>query len=97
MTGVSPSGAQFQGEGVACNISARGLFGRCKEPPEVGTRLQVYISIPFGAGKRIKYSAQVVRVETGIDAAIALTFDKARPVFNEEPEQERSTLTAISG
>lgn len=85
MTGVSPVGTEFQGEGVVYNISARGFFGSCNAPPEEGSRLEVYISIPFGAGKRIKYSAQVVRVETSPNAAIALRFDKARPVFNAEP------------
>ena len=46
-------------------------------------RLEVYISLPFGTGKRIKYSAQVMRVESGPNATVALMFDTARPVFNE--------------
>lgn len=83
MTGTSAEGAIFEGEGVLCDISARGSFGRCKDPPQEGMRLQVYISIPFGAGKKIRYSAKVVRVESGLDG-VALMFDTARPGFNGE-------------
>lgn len=48
-------------------------------------RLEIYITIPFGTGKRIRYSAQVVRVECGLNTAVALMFDTARPVFSQEP------------
>ena len=66
------------------NLSARGSFGLCKDPPPEGMRLEIYITIPFGTGKRIRYSAQVVRVERGPNTAVALMFDTARPVFSEE-------------
>ena len=91
MTGVSATGEAFESEGTLCNISARGSLGLCKDPPREGMRLEVYISIPFGTGRRIKYPAQVVRVEGGPDnAAVALMFDTARPIFNGEPSQARA-------
>ena len=84
ITGVSAAGEAFESEGTLCNLSARGSFGLCKEPPPEGMRLEIAITLPFGTGKRIRYSAQVVRVERGSATAVALMFDTARPIFGEK-------------
>jgi hypothetical protein len=56
-------------------------------------RLEIYIILPFGNGKQIRYSAQVVRVESGPNAAVAFLFDTARPVFGEEPAHAPAMLS----
>jgi hypothetical protein len=93
ITGVSAEGKPFESEGTLCNLSARGSLGRCKDPLPVGMRLEVYITIPFGTGKRLKYSALVVRVESGPNPSVALMFDTARPVFNEEISHAAAMLS----
>src|SRR5687768_9112634 len=65
ITGVTAAGKAFESEGTLFDISARGSLGRCKDPPQEGMRLEIYITIPFGTGKWIKYSARVVRVVGG--------------------------------
>ena len=84
MKGVSAAGEAFESEGTLYNLSARGSLGHCKDLPSEGMRLEIQISIPFGTGKRIKYSAQVVRVENGARSVVALMFDTARPIFDED-------------
>jgi len=59
-------------------------------------RLEIYITLPIGTVKRIKYSAQVVRVESGPNAAVALMFDTARPVFSEEPPHKAKFMPEVS-
>lgn len=94
MKGVSAAGNPFESGGTLCNISARGSLGLCNDPPQEGMRVEVYISIPLGGGKQIMYSAEVVRVESDPNPAVALLFDTARPVFDEESSHAEATLPA---
>ena len=51
-------------------------------PIEEGTKLSVFILLPFKRKKWMKYSAQVIRVEEGgPDFGAAVKFEGAQPEF----------------
>ena len=80
--GTDGGGDSFKQAGVLQNISSCGAMLFLANPVVEGTKLDVFIKIPFKGKKWMKYSAHVVRIEgSGPDFATAVRFEGARPDF----------------
>lgn len=80
--GTDHRGESFSGSGMLDNLSSTGAFIYLARPLRVGTRLDIWIKIPFKKENWMKYSAEVVRVERAAPTfGIAMAFDNVRPVF----------------
>lgn len=82
LRGCNPADKTFATVGVLHDISVRGAFGYCADPPQLAMKLEILIRIPLKGEQWMKYSAEVARVETGIHGtSVALIFDSAQPLF----------------
>lgn len=65
-------------------MSVNGAFMKLLAPLEVGLELEVWIGLPLTPRKWMKYSAEVLRTETGESGqGIAIKFFSSRPIFTE--------------
>jgi hypothetical protein len=64
------------------NLSSTGALLSLPKALTTGTQLDVYIKLPLTDKKWMRYTARVVRIETGPTAVTAaVSFDSARPDF----------------
>lgn len=81
--GTDDAGLSFDEAGVLENLSSTGVFFYLTRPLRIGTKLEVSIKIPFRRENWMKYSAEVVRIESGTRRiGIAMKFDAIRPDFS---------------
>ena len=71
----------ISGEGRCLNISSGGALFDLAEPVPEGTRLHVYIKLPFKKDNWMRYTAEVLRVEAGPPCRAAVKFEGPRPSF----------------
>lgn len=71
----------INGEGHLLNISSGGALFDLAEPVQQGMRLNVYIKLPFKKDNWMKYTAKVLRIETGEPHRAAVKFEGPRPSF----------------
>lgn len=82
--GTDSGGISFIERGTAQNISSGGALLRLQKPLSAGARLDIYIQLPMKSKKWMKYTAHVVRIESGNpDFSAAVKFDTAKPLFAE--------------
>ena len=75
-------GGSFKQAGVLQNISSGGAMLCLANPIAEGSKLDVFIMLPFKGKKWMKYSAHVVRIEeSGPEFGAAVKFEGARPDF----------------
>jgi hypothetical protein len=80
--GTNGGGDNFKQAGVLQNISSGGAMLCLANPVAEGTKLDVFIMLPFKGKKWMRYSAHVVRIEEGgSEFAAAVMFEGARPDF----------------
>lgn len=80
--GTNGGGHGFEQAGVLQNISSGGAMFYLANPVPVGTKLDVYIRLPFKGRKWMKYSAHIIRTEEGgANFLAAVKFEGARPEF----------------
>lgn len=81
--GTDDAGLSFDEAGVLENLSSTGVFFYLPMPLRIGARLEVSIKVPFRRENWMKYSAEVVRIESGAKRiGIAMRFDTVRPSFS---------------
>jgi hypothetical protein len=80
--GEDLSGLNFDEAGVLENLSSSGAFVYLTSAPKLGAKLDVWIKVPFKKDNWMKYSAEVLRVESISDrTGVAMKFDSSRPNF----------------
>ena len=80
--GTDRSGESFDELATLKNLSSGGAFLYISHPVSVGERLEVQIKVPFKGNNWMRYTAEVVRLESGsARAGIGLRFDTPVPVF----------------
>jgi hypothetical protein len=80
--GTDPSGRSFKETGSLENLSSTGAFLFLARKFEVGERVDIMIKIPFKRENWMKYSAEIVRVETEAPRiGVGMRFDTSRPAF----------------
>ncbi len=80
--GQDITGASLDEVGRLENLSSGGAFLYLTKCVKVGTQLDVWIKVPFKRENWMKYSAEVVRVESlPQNFGVAMKFDSARPAF----------------
>ena len=73
---------EISGEGRLSNISSGGALVVLPHPLRKGMELEVYIKLPFKQSNWMKYSAEVVRVESRNPGCVAaVKFAGAKPQF----------------
>jgi hypothetical protein len=90
--GTERTGRGFVEIGILGNLSPVAAFLYLPKAVPVGARLELRVKVPFKKNNVMTYTAQVVRVRNrGVDNGIAVRFDgiavkfdTARPVFNED-------------
>ena len=81
--GTDDAGLTFDEAGVLENLSSTGVFFYLTRPLRIGTKLEVSIKVPFRRENWMKYSAEVVRIESGARRiGVAMKFDSVRPDFS---------------
>ena len=81
--GTDDAGLGFDEAGVLENLSSTGVFFYLSRPLRIGTKLEVSIKVPFRRENWMRYSAEVVRIESGSRRiGIAMKFDTVRPSFS---------------
>lgn len=80
--GMNGDERSFKQVGVLQNISSSGASFYLTDPVPAGTKIDVYIRLPFKGKKWMKYSAHIIRIENGSpDYVAAVKFEGARPEF----------------
>ena len=80
--GTDPSGSIFSETGSLENLSSTGAFIFLTRRFEVGERVDIRIKIPFKRDNWMRYSAEIVRVETDAPrVGVGMRFDTSRPAF----------------
>jgi hypothetical protein len=80
--GNDSSGTSFGEEGYIENLSSTGAFLYLSRAVAVGSKLDLAIRLPFEKENWMKYSAEVVRIESVTQkTGIAIKFDTIRPTF----------------
>ena len=80
--GIDDGGESFVETGALQNISSGGALLLVERPLETGARFDVFINLPFSGKKWMKYSASVVRVQSGASMlGAAVKFDGPKPEF----------------
>lgn len=73
---------RFEEIGVLENLSSSGALFFLTTKLEVGTRLELFIKLPFKDEKYMYYCGEVVRAEMiSSKLAAAVKFDEAQPTF----------------
>ena len=81
--GTDDAGLIFDEAGVLENLSSTGAFFYLMRPLRIGAKLEVSIKVPFRRENWMKYSAEVVRIESGtMRIGVAMKFDTVRPSFS---------------
>lgn len=81
--GTDDFGLSFDEAGVLENLSSTGAFFYLTKPLRIGAKLEVSIKVPFRRENWMKYSAEVVRIESSTKRiGIAMRFDTVRPSFS---------------
>ena len=81
--GTDDAGQSFDEVGVLENLSSTGAFFYLTRPLRIGAKLEVSIKVPFRRENWMKYSAEVVRIESGARRiGVAMKFDAVRPNFS---------------
>jgi pilus assembly protein TadC len=81
--GTDDAGLSFDEAGVLENLSSTGAFFYLTKPLRIGAKLEVSIKVPFRRENWMKYSAEVVRIESGTRRiGIAMKFNTVRPSFS---------------
>ena len=81
--GTDDVGQSFDEVGVLENLSSTGAFFYLTRPLRIGAKLEVSIKVPFRRENWMKYSAEVVRIESGARRiGVAMKFDTVRPNFS---------------
>ena len=81
--GTDDFGLSFDETGVLENLSSTGAFFYLTKPLRIGAKLEVSIKVPFRRENWMKYSAEVVRIESSTKRiGIAMKFDTVRPSFS---------------
>ncbi len=81
--GMGDDGLSFDEAGVLENLSSTGAFFYLTRPLRIGAKLEVSIKVPFRRENWMRYSAEVVRIESGRRRiGIAMKFDTVRPSFS---------------
>jgi len=82
VSGMDSSGAAYHETGSLENLSSTGAFLFLTRKFEVGERVDILIKIPFKSENWMRYSAEVVRVESSPPRiGVGMRFDTARPAF----------------
>ena len=80
--GEDLTGLSFDEAGRLENLSSSGAFIYMTKTPRLGAKLDVWIKVPFKKENWMKYSAEVLRVESVSDrVGVAMKFDSIRPNF----------------
>lgn len=80
--GSDSSGTSFGEEGFIENLSSTGAFLYLNRTMAVGSKIDLAIRLPFIKENWMKYSAEVVRIESVPQKiGIAIKFDTIRPTF----------------
>jgi hypothetical protein len=80
--GNDSSGTSFGEEGFIENLSSTGAFLYLSRALVVGSKIDLAIRLPFIKENWMKYSAEVVRIESVPQkTGIAIKFDAIRPTF----------------
>jgi hypothetical protein len=80
--GSDSSGTSFGEVGLIENLSSTGAFLYLDRAIAVGSKIDLAIRLPFVKESWMKYSAEVVRIETVPQkTGIAIKFDTVRPTF----------------
>jgi hypothetical protein len=80
--GSDKDGQSFEEGGRLQNLSSAGALVSIARSLQIGTTLDVLIRIPLKKDSWMKYSAEVVRVETSSSqSAVAISFFTLRPKF----------------
>lgn len=86
VSGKDSAGLSFNERGLLDNLSSRGAFLYLNRPVLIGTRLGVWIKVPYDGERWMHYSAEVIRVETpSAKTGIAIRFIKVSPKFTSMP------------
>lgn len=84
--GKDNSGASINEASTLRNLSSRGAFVYLSSHARLGTRLKVWIRVPFEVERWMSYSAEVVRIEEGrLGSGTAMKFSTVRPKVETEP------------
>jgi hypothetical protein len=86
VVGADKEGSDFQEIGVLKNLSSNGAFVVLPKAPPQDANLQVIIKLPAAADIYLKYSADVVRIESmPPKIGVAIKYNKRRPVIITDP------------
>ena len=80
--GKNGAGLSFDEPGGLIDLSSRGAFVRLSKSLAIGTKVQVWIKVPFEKELWMKYTGEVVRVEdSSTRAGVGVKFNTVRPKF----------------
>jgi hypothetical protein len=86
IAGAGKEGSDFQEVGVLKNLSSNGAFVILPKAPPQNANLEILIKLPASSGIYLKYSADVVRIESmPPKIGVAIRYNKRRPMIITDP------------
>jgi hypothetical protein len=82
LKGKNGAGLSFDAPGGLINLSSRGAFLRVSKNLTIGTKVQLWIKVPFEKELWMKYSGEVIRLDDSPGGTgLGLKFSTVRPRF----------------
>jgi hypothetical protein len=82
VVGAGKEGSEFQEVGVLKNLSSNGAFVVLPKAPPQNANLEILIKLPASSDIYLKYSADVVRIESlPPKIGVAIQYSKRRPMI----------------
>lgn len=88
IVGADKEGSDFQEVGVLKNLSSKGAFIILPKAPPQNANLEILIKLPAASDMYLKYSADVVRIESmPPKIGVAIRYNKRRPTIITGPPE----------